>query len=483
MSFQRKLDHAAELARSGRFEEAELACRRLLHKKPKSFDVLQLLGLTQAQLGRPTEAVVTLNNAIDRDRRHAGVRTNLGNALMSLGQFEEARRCFERATCLSPTNADAYIGLGGALIRLGRLAEAESALEQALRCRPGAPEALDALGVCLMKQGRLRPAMQHQLSAVQACPQLASAYVNLFNTLMFMQVTDDARRVADAGIAALPSESPEALELQIGLAKLAWLEGRLHDLEPALDASTAIQTGYDTYPNTPNLRVFQRYLRWLLTYRSGPAASSYHSFADRPLFFISESHGLSPSETVVQVDESPHRVLSILVTGCKAYHLSQSVDNEYRASVQAALHAIPPGHPVVFGFGEIDCRFDEGIVKAHQQKGVDYETSVPQFVDRYVEFVSEAAKARDQRPILYGVPAPNTGMLRTRPGADADLLVAVIRAFNDALRRSCKQRGLRLLDVHELTANLQGVADGRYHVDDYHVHPDAVRSLFGQSGL
>ena len=479
MSFEQKLNRAADLARAGRFEEAESACRHLLQKKPKSFDALQLLGLAQSRLGRNDEAVATLTKAISKDRQHAGVRNNLGNALMSLGRYEEALRCFQQAVELSPTGPEAYVGLGSALLRHGRVDEAVAAVERALRWSPDLPAAQDVLGVCLMRQGKLRSAMNKHLAAAEADPSLAGAFVNLFNTMMFMHVTDDARRVAEVGIEILPPESAEAAEMQIGLAKLAWLEGRLGEVGPALAASAQIHTHFEHYPNVTNLRVFHRYLGWLSEFRQRYTGDAYGGDPNRALFFVSESHGFAPSETVVHLDGRAHRVLSVLVTGCKAFHLGQESDNEYQASVRALMKAIPAGHPVVFAFGEIDCRFGEGIMKAYLHKDIDYRATMSGLVNRYVDFAYQTASAHDHSVIMYGVPAPNPAVLKGRTDEERDLLIDIIRRFNEALRTSCQERGLQLLDVHARTATVEGIADGQHHVDEYHLHPETVPALFG----
>ncbi len=477
MGFEQKLNQAANLARAGRFDETEHACRQLLKKKPQSFDVLQLLGLAQARQGRAAEAIATFRRAVDADRRHAGVRNNLGNALMDLGRLQEAHDAFLRATELAPTTADAYVGLGRARIRLGRFEDAKRTLERALRYAPTLVEAYDALGYCLMRVGQLEAATQHHLRALDQDPPVPSAFVNLFNTLMFRQVTDDARRVAEAGVRDLPPASPQTAELEVGLAKLAWIEGRLDDLQVALDASESILTCFDDYPNVDNLRVFHRYLRWLLGFRRHYRGDAYGGEPTKALFFISESHGFGPSETVVCLDDEPRRVLTILVTGCKAFHLGRTEGNEYQASVRAALRAIPEGHPVVFGFGEIDSRADEGIIKAHHTKGQDYREAVPPMVDAYVKFAVDAARAKQHTPLFYGVPAPSP-QVTARCGPDhCELLVSVIRTFNESLRGACERYGSRLLDVYAHTVNAEGTAAAGHHVDDYHVHPETLRAI------
>ena len=469
MSFDQKLNQAAELARAGRFEEAELACRLLLEKRPKSFDALQLLGLAQAQLGRASEAVSTLSKAIAKDRGHAGVRNNLGNALMSLGRFEEAHRCFKQAVEISPKGPEAYVGLGSALLRLGRYDEAHSALERALRWGPDLPQANDALGVCLMHRGKLREAMHKHLSAAEANPPLPGAFVNLFNTMMFMHVTDDARRVADAGIATLAASSAEVAELQLGLAKLSWLEGRLEEIGPALDACESLTRAFEGYFNISNARAYHRLLRTLLKLRTTYEGEAYDGDPHHALFFVSDSHGLPPSETVVYEQGRPRRVLSALLTGARASAIASDIDNEQVASLQAIVRAIPAGHPIVFAIGEGDCRLRPGVVDPDRE-------STRRMVDRYVERVFREAVEYDHRVWLYGVSAPHPVVLQSA-GSERQRHIDFIRFFNDALRESCRSRGLGLVDVHAYTADVEGVADGERHIDEYHLHPETLRNL------
>ena len=52
MNYQALINRAAELARSGQYFELEKICKKILNKKPKHFDALQLLGFAQGQKGQ-----------------------------------------------------------------------------------------------------------------------------------------------------------------------------------------------------------------------------------------------------------------------------------------------------------------------------------------------------------------------------------------------------------------------------------------------
>ena len=51
-----------------------------------------------------------------------------------------------------------------------------------------------------------------------------------------------------------------------------------------------------------------------------------------------------------------------LATGCKIWHLRKESDFFPKANFEVAISAIPQKSPVIFCFGEIDCR--EGLLVA-----------------------------------------------------------------------------------------------------------------------
>ena len=63
MNYQALIDRAAELARSGQYFELEKVCKKILSKKSKHFDALQLLGYAQSQKGQLDDAIRNLKQA------------------------------------------------------------------------------------------------------------------------------------------------------------------------------------------------------------------------------------------------------------------------------------------------------------------------------------------------------------------------------------------------------------------------------------
>ncbi len=478
MNYQALISQAAELAHSGQYPELETVCRKILKKKPKHFDALQLLGLAQSRTGQISEAITHLRRARKLNPQHASVRVNLANACLEKGSIDEAIKFSQEALKLDASNYAAQLALGNGLQMNRRFEEAEQAYQQALKILPASAEVIDNLGECYRKQGRLSEAVTLFLQANDINPDLPKVYIHLFKTLLLMQVTDDALKVANAGLGCANLSATDTYELLIGKAKIAWLIGDLKAAQDALEHTRRL-AGLNTvtYGNLANLQAYESCLKELLQERS-LHPELYQQKAEKAIFFIAESHALSPSEVVVNYRGVAHKILSTLITGSKAWHLTSDNLNEYQASLDCFLSAIPPRSIVVLGFGEIDCRVSEGILKAHHDKNIDYHQSISQLVEDYLNSLIRLAEPGQHEMILYGVPAPNTELLSPQDKKHQDELCEVVRLFNQHLQQSGESKNLEFLDVYDLTVGDNGESNQQYHIDGHHLHPKVFPELF-----
>jgi Flp pilus assembly protein TadD len=477
MNLHKEIKKAEKLFHSGQYAELEKVCNKLLKQKSNDFQLLHILGLAQEKLGRLDEAISTLELVIKINKGHTEAYCNLGYFYLLAQRLEEAINSCHSAIKLDHNNAEVYNNLGNALLMSQRYNDAEKAYLQALKVNPKKGLALDNLGVCLMKQGRLSDAVDQFLRASEVSPSLSSVYIHLFHVLMFMHNTEDAYRVIDIGLSSGVLQPGEILELLVGKAKIAWLTGQLSETREAIDKSQAIHTGFHSYPNIKALRRFHSYLNLLLIERE-KHPELYAGVPEKAMFFVAESHCLSPSETVIQYQKQSHRILSSLITGCKAWHLSKETGNEYKTSLTLLFKALPVNTSVMLGFGEIDCRSTEGILIAHLAGKADYLDSTPDFLEKYVEFACQEAAVYRHNLLFYGVPAPTTTVLARLKPETVELFCLIVKLFNKELERICWQRQLDFLDVYSATADKIGQSNMTYHIDSHHVHPRIIPILF-----
>ena len=478
MNVYSQIQNIISLNQSENFPEMEKACRQLLKKMPNDFNALQFLGMGVFKQGRYEEAVRIFKKALKKNNRHAVTHLNLGHAYNELGKYPEALLALQKGIELDPRQAVAYNNLGITLFHLKKYQESIDAFKQAIKLTPHYAQAIDNLGVCFMETGLLHEAIEQFLKANDLEPLLASVYIHLLQALDLSHVTDDALHVAQKGLEVITRPSWERLKLLMGVALISWISGQIELAQEALNQSSFAAS--DTFPRTRDIETdntFRRYLGKLLQIRR-EQPQLYTGNPEEPLFFVGESHCLSPSETVVIYREKELRVLSTFIQGCKAWHLGQSEGNKYKKSLEILFKSLPPKSRLVIGMGEIDCRLTEGIIPAYLKKGIDFHSSIPELVRKYVEFASDVAKKYQHTLIFYGVPAAPKTATDSLAAEARKLLQDVIRLFNKHLEDACNEKGWEMLDVHGLTTGEDGESNTRFHIDSTHLHPSALAILF-----
>jgi tetratricopeptide (TPR) repeat protein len=174
----------------GRNTDARLACERVLAIASDHADTLHLMGLVSLQAERFDDAVEWISRAIRREPKPVYLQS-LGTILLHQGRPEEARLIFEKAIQLKPDVAELWKNLGLTLIGLRRPIEAIVAFERAIRKDPK-PAYLTMLGNALWAQGRREEAVAVFDKAVQLKPDDATLWCNMGNALL------DAGRSSDA---------------------------------------------------------------------------------------------------------------------------------------------------------------------------------------------------------------------------------------------------------------------------------------------
>jgi hypothetical protein len=128
--------------------------------------------------------------------------------------------------------------------------------------------------------------------------------------------------------------------------------------------------------------------------------------------------------------------------------------------------------------GEIDCRYDDGIIKHCKKHGGNLDDIAATTARRYVRNVADAMRDYGHEVIFLNVPAPHIAKLREFDNAlspnDEDMLVRVIRLFNEHLTLEAASQNLSVIDVYRLTADVSGRADGTHHIDSHHLKPCAL---------
>ena len=497
----------AALKMAGRVEEALAPLLRTAELLPGDAEAHNNLGLALYELHRLAEAKAHYARALELQPGYVEAHCNLGLALFDEGQMREAESCYRQALAVKPDHVPTHSNLGNLLHAAGRLAEAEAALRQALSLDPDYVPALNNLGNVLGDLRRRDEASACYRRALAVCPDHTDAQYNLAHLLQEIGQLQAAEAAYRRTLALRPDYGAASYNLGHTLLFLDDLAGagaayeRAFALEPqghGLDGAVnrailhflanedeacrawlanALPIAGRDEPEHRNGRIYRDYLARIL------AAQPAGTAQDMPaLYVIGESHALVTRGLAVAHAGAEWQCRPQWIPGCKQWHLAQAGENAFKQKFARTMAALPRGARVLLTIGEIDCRYNEGVLSAWKKRAtVPLSSLVADTVGGFVAHVAGLARAQELSVIVGGVPSPNGPAL---PLVDDELreLAELIGLFNRELGAAAVAAGLDFLDIHALTDRGDGLATGEWHIDHYHLLPEAFREAFRRHG-
>lgn len=469
------LVNLGELERTaGHYQDALALLQKALQLEPGNLLARCNLGVVLQELGRLCEAERQYRAILIANPNELNIQTFLGQLLRLQGRYPEARDAFKELVARCPGDASAWTNLGVLENDCKNFAAAEAALRQALALDQGLPEARGALANALRGQGQLATALHEAQVAVAAKPDAASLRQSLGNLLkeLGMDPVEHYRRAHE-----LDPESPAGLDSAVKLAVLSYLAGSLDDVRSWLDKASSLAASSDKLL-APS-RGYWRYLSALLDHpRQQPNLTG--GLATAPLHVIGESHSLSPHGQFFPLGGGLLKACTHWVEGCKLWHLGRSDENKYQQQFRRIALSLPEQSHVLLCVGEIDCRWDAPLMR-RLQTGADLVAAVDQMVSTAFDWMGAAVGARGHRMIICGVPATQAE-LPEKPEVRV-LFLSLLKYFNVAMERESLRRDWKFLDVFALTDRGDAISNARWHVDSYHLRPDALFEAFANGYL
>ena len=163
----------------GRPSDAMVAAQRALQLNHSYGEANNNLGLAFCDLRRYPEAIRCFESAIDIDANNLEALNNLGVALDAKGDLEKSLRIFERALILSPQNIDTKINLGNLFRKIGRLDEAAAQFSEVLDYNQADLRAHANLGLTLITKNRPEEAIVRYEKALALAPETPDIRMSL----------------------------------------------------------------------------------------------------------------------------------------------------------------------------------------------------------------------------------------------------------------------------------------------------------------
>ena len=186
------LDQAKELHQADNLEEAEVAYKKAIMKKPENAEALALLGVLCCQSGRLEEGIQYLRKATTYNPKSAETYYNLAKALSNVGLLEDAVTAYKASLRIRDDYVDAWNNLGDCFSQLGRVAESVQAYEKALKLDPNQFVYFN-LGNALLETEDLDSAVECYKQAFDIDPGFSEATLNLTTALKRQGYLADAK--------------------------------------------------------------------------------------------------------------------------------------------------------------------------------------------------------------------------------------------------------------------------------------------------
>ena len=214
------LSEAISAFKSGRFPEAESACRQLLVGEPNNPDAWNLMGIIAGVAGHHRQAVEHMGRAVKLSPQVVEFRKNLARALIHLEQLKEAESVLQPIMASAPT-ADVCFLWGMIIGQLGDLAGAIQSVQKAIEKVPNEPAYHFNLAELFRRNGDFELARQSLRKTLDIAPN----HVDALNNLSGLQMAEGCFLEAMGSIQKLLEVNPRSLQAYCNLASLLGAAG------------------------------------------------------------------------------------------------------------------------------------------------------------------------------------------------------------------------------------------------------------------
>jgi len=495
------------LVELGNFSAAESAYIDAISANPQQIDSYNNLAILLRKVNRAEEAMLVCKNALKLNRNNVSIINTLGLCYFDCEQFEVADHYFSKTISIAPTFIPAHLNLVRSFYSQGKFDDAIRYLKQLLEEYPNIYQiklsladifrdekyyleaiseykkvlvadvrnfdASNNLGVCLLAIGEVYSAIEIFSQALNIRSDDLSVLRNLCicfsasqNYQRIVKLIDKyERRVDDCDLH----------QLYIYAAITYWLTGDKSNVKKYLDLA---KTGLKVNPLKKSERFLRAYYVYLNTLCDTMEIHVKPDF--EKIYFVGDSHTLVHNQQVLENGNQKYFCVAKLILGCKIWHLIELQENQFKFSLNCVLKSLPNNSKVVFNFGEIDCRENEGIILQIKKNSKNVIEICEDMVFRYTKIIEEIAEYKNFSTYLMGIPAPVIEIDGTLSD-DQSLRIHIISQLNKKLKSCCKnKKSLTFVDVYSITTDFEGKAKPGFHLDDFHLSQSSCQLAFDQ---
>ena len=312
-----------------------------------------------------------------------------GIAFKNLNDVAKAQEYYRKAIELKPGFFKPYNNLGVSLQDQGKLEEAIDVYNKALAIRPECAESYSNMGVALQENGRLEDAIECYNRALSIKPDYVGCFINLNNLEIQLSKPNPEEiqniHTINNTINKILSTNPKYV-IQQAIAN--FILGKVSLTSEYLENyRTLIQKEFCKTLKPEDYKFCNAYFGFLTSLIKNE--TTLHHIDYPKIYHIGESHCLSYARSTIWVATKSYIIAPRIIFGAKAFHFATKSENQFKAITKYHLNNIPEGSEVLISIGEIDCRANEGIIKASNKTGRTINKIIDETVEGYVNWFLE----------------------------------------------------------------------------------------------
>ena len=446
--------------------------------EPNNHELYSMIGVEFLQKRDADEAIRYLGQALRQNPNSHLALSMLGDAynqkgliLNEQGKLDDAITTYKKVLEIKPNNIDAHNNIGVAFHNRGDLIAAIESFKQAVKIKPEFAQAYVNMGVCHSDRGNIKAAIKAYTKALYINPTHVKAG-RAINTLYVQLISSSA-------------QEKNLVKIAKELSPRHWQASPYHFIQKAIQKFLMNETTKSALALNQFKKCEAAQFEILehtdIKFCSGyniflnklmPFNSKNHIIQKSKIYHLGESHCLSYAHQTIDINNRKFTIKPKITFGAKIYHLSKPENNHFKAVTELNFKSIPKKSKVFLSFGEIDCRFDEGFIKALSKTNVVKEKLIKNTIISYVNWIAELNVNKEHQIYFFNVPAPffNTKYSTKLNNQMAD----IIKFYNQSLKQTVSDIGYRLIDVYKATSDPDGFSNNCYHVDGYHLGPAII---------
>ncbi|MDA0781264.1 MAG: tetratricopeptide repeat protein [Rickettsiales bacterium] len=467
----------------GKYENAIRCCQKSLEVNPDNHMAYCILGLIAKQKGIIGDAFAYFKKSLEIKPEYIDGINNLGAIYNDNNMKEEAQDCFKKAIELYPNYPEANYNLANVLASNGNIQQSVGYYKKAIELRPDYYDSLVNIANILFEQGNLNEAENYYKRATDCkCDKSKDvAVLNYGYVLLYKWGVSRWREFISANISGFKKDSIYEAEARLCIEVANWVLG---DVPVNIDSVKRTYTISNKNPHYLNNRDIRAYCNML---KNLDAFYKEHQWkdgnAENILYLVGDSHTLTCSNKVININNAGYKCKTELIRGCKIWHLINDKDNKMKVAYKRIMNSIPSASNIVMSFGEIDCRTNEGVYYRYLKYGNDLHEETDKLLDAYFLKVIVPLKGMNHNIYIWGIPAPHEELVISElHHSRREEYVAFINYFNEKLRISANEAEVRYVDNYSITNNKNGMSNYDTHIDFAHLKPEIYSKAIIKSG-